>query len=149
MCDRLGTAAINVSHMIELLGLMCIQYAHNLILRKPLRVSESEVGDRVLGLVLATLPRIRVVPQDLLAASTAGSACVFLCHRSDRSLTLCCARDHAFAFADSDDWSFIDKGVKEAPCRLVLRVRVLLHRHGAHSRLLLRGEDETLSHADL
>ena len=91
----------------------------------------------------------------MLAASAAGSACVFLCHRSDRSLALCRARDHALAFADSDDRSFIDKGVEEAPCRFVLRVRVLLHRHGAHSRLLLRGEDETwrlnivFSHADL
>ena len=124
--------------MIELLGLMCIQYAHNLILRKPLRVSESKVGDRVFGLVLTTLPRIRVVPQDLLAAPAAGSACVFLCHRSDRSLTLCRARDHAFAFADSDDWSLINKGVEETPCRLVLRFRVLLQRHGAHGCLLLR-----------
>ena len=102
LCNRLGTAAINVSHMIELLWLMCIHYAHNLILRKPLRVSESKVGDRVFRLVLTALPRIRVVPQDLLAASAAGSACVFLCHRSDRSLTLCCARDHALAFADCD-----------------------------------------------
>ena len=138
MCHRLGTAAIDFSNLVEVLGLMCFQYAPNLILRKPLRVSESEVGDGIFGLVLNALSRIRVVPQDLLAASAACSTCVFLCHRSDWSFTLCRARDHALRFADSDDWSLIDKGVKEAPCRLVLRFRVLLQRHGAHGRLLLR-----------
>ena len=76
-----------------------------------------------------------------MTASSAGSACVFLCHGPDRGLALCRTRDHALSFVDSDNRTLINKCVKEAPRRFVFLV--FLHGHWAHGRLLLRCEEVT------
>ena len=139
------SAITDAIQLVELLRLMCFHYALNLIRRKPLRVAatlrESKVGDRILRPTLYSLLRIRVVSQDLMTTSSAGSACVFLCHGPDRGLALCRTRDHALSFVDSDNRTLINKCVKEAPRRFVFLV--FLHGHWAHGRLLLRCEEVT------